>query len=118
MLLTRSEKMNLKYNVPYLGKVNARLFDESVNCYSLLDSCGHIERMKSIDQLGVIRGACEGAHHSRWEYVMVQLSLIHQLCTLKDENTGRNVANGLGLQSRTEFLERSISGASIIQMWI
>jgi hypothetical protein len=110
--------MNLKYNVPYLGKVNARLFDESVNCYSLLDSCGHIERMKSIDQLGVIRGACEGAHHSRWEYVMVQLSLIHQLCTLKDENTGRNVANGLGLQSRTEFLERSISGASIIQMWI
>jgi hypothetical protein len=110
--------MNLEYNVPYLGKINAKLFDESNNCYFLLDKYDHIERMKEIDQLGVIRGVYEGAHHSRWEYVMVQLSIIHQLCTLKDEETGRNIANGLGLKSNSKFLDYEISGASILQIWI
>jgi hypothetical protein len=110
--------MNLEYNVPYLGKINAKLFDESISCYLLLDKYDHIERMKEIDQLGVIRGVYEGAHHSRWEYVMVQLSIIHQLCTLKDEETGRNIVKGPGLKSNSKFLDYEISGASILQIWI
>lgn len=110
--------MILNYNVPQLGKVTSRLYDEAVNCYDFLDYYSYIEKMKTTDQLGVIRGIHEGAHHSRWEYVMVQLSLIHQLSTLKDDDTGRNVANGLGLQKKINFLGHEISGAGILQIWI
>lgn len=110
--------MILNYNVPQLGKVTSELYDEAENCYNFLDYYPYVEKMKNIDQLGVIRGVHEGAHHSRWEYVMVQLSLIHQLSTLKDERTGRNIANGLGLQRKNNFSGSKISGAGIIQMWI
>lgn len=114
--------MQLNYNVPQLGNVTSLLFDDASKCYEFLSNYPkkyhYVDKMKNIDQLGIIRGVYEGAHHSRWEYVMVQLSLIHQLSTLKDEKTNKNIASGLGLTKESDFLGRKESGAAILQMWI
>jgi hypothetical protein len=111
------ETITLEYHVPQLGKVTARLYPFATESYRLLDHYGHIDRMREIDQLGVIRNVYEGAHHSRWEYVMVQLGLIHHLSTLKDVNTG-NITRGMGLTSNNiEILDQKPSGAEILQIW-
>ena len=103
--------------MPQLGKVTARLYPFAAESYRLLDHYGHIDRMREIDQLGVIRNVYEGAHHSRWEYVMVQLGLLHHLRTSENENTGVNHARGLGLAAKTKILDREPSGTEILQMW-
>lgn len=101
--------MILEYHVPQLGKITAELFPLAENTYRLLDKYGHIERMKKIDQLGVIRSVYQGAHHSRWEYVMVQLSLINHL---------RN-ENGVGLSNNfTDISGEKPSGAEVLQILV
>lgn len=99
--------MKLEYQVPQLGKVTIRLFDHAIETYKLLNKYGHVERMKDIDQLGVISRVYEGAHHSRWEYVMVQLGLINKL----------NEIGGFGLSSKIKISDETVSGAEILQMW-
>lgn len=111
------ETRPLDYQVPQLGKVSAKLYEYSAQTYNLLDYYGHIKKLRTIDQLGVIRNVYEGAHHSRWEYVMLQLSLIHRLSVETDEKD-RKVARGLGLgSSNIEFQGRCPTGADILQMW-
>lgn len=100
----------LEYHVPQLGKVSAKLCPYGTRTYNLLDHYGHIDRLRRIDQLGVIRNVYEGAHHSRWEYVMLQLSLIYN--PKRDEES-----KGLGLSSKTEFFGKEVSGTDILQMW-
>lgn len=103
--------IKFNYFLPQLGRINVRLFKYPSQCYTLLDNYKHIERLKNIDHLGVIRNAFEGAHHPRWEYVVLQLNLINRLCNLND-------AKGSGLSSKTEFLGLRPSGAEILQLWI
>lgn len=109
--------MTLEYHVPQLGKISTKLYPYSIQTYELLNHYGHIDRLRSIDQLGVIRNVYEGAHHSRWEYVMLQLSLIYKLSVETDEKSNK-LASGLGLNSNNiEFPGRYPSGADILQMW-
>jgi hypothetical protein len=109
--------MTLEYQVPQLGKVSANLYNFSTKTYKLLDHYGHIDRLRIIDQLGVIRNVYEGAHHSRWEYVMLQLSLIYKLSVERDEKDTK-LAAGLGLSSNNiPFLGKYPTGAEILQIW-
>jgi len=108
--------MNLEYYLPQVGKISARLYPFTEQTYELLDHYGHIDRMRRIDQLGVIRNVFEGAHHSRWEYVMLQLSLIHKLNIITDE-TGGKLAGGLGLDTGIPILGKKPTGADTLQIW-
>ncbi|MFX0196027.1 MAG: hypothetical protein ACFFCW_07885 [Candidatus Hodarchaeota archaeon] len=106
-------------HLPMLGAVKARLFPLADTCYRLLEKHGHIERLHRIDQLGVIRQIYQGAHHSRWEYVMAQLALIYKLTTFKNED-GKSVAQDVGLRSTTHFDDhrgQKASGADVMQCW-
>ncbi|NYB26460.1 MAG: hypothetical protein HVN34_03865 [Methanobacteriaceae archaeon] len=106
------ENKTFNYYLPQLGRLNVFLYSYTTKCYNLLDNYGHIERLKNIDQLGVIRNIYEGAHHPRWEYVILQLYLINRLKKL-------DLAKGLGLSSKTtNFLNYRPSGAEILQIWI
>ncbi|OFV68049.1 MAG: hypothetical protein SCAL_000689 [Candidatus Syntrophoarchaeum caldarius] len=109
-----SEETNkiLEYHVPQLGKISARLYPLATETYNLLDNYDHIDRMREIDQLGVIRSVYEGAHHSRWEYVMLQLELIYKL------RSEKSVKGLFGLNSNINILGKEISGAEILQIWI
>ncbi len=108
--------MTLEYHLPRLGKISARLYDYAQEAYKLLGNYGHIQKLRDIDQLGVIKNVYEGAHHSRWEYVILQLYLIDKVNTIKDESDIR-VARGLGLNSSIGFLGNKVTGADILQIW-
>jgi len=104
--------IKLEYYVPQLGKVTVKLSPCAKKCYEILEEEGYIRGMMEIDQLGVIRNVYGGAHHSRWEYVMVQLSLIELL--KKSEG-----AKGLGLSSDVKKIyNKSPIGADVLQTWV
>lgn len=110
-------KDTLKYHVPGLGELKADLYDNSSKAYNLLRKNGHIDRLKDIDQLGVIRNVYEGAHHSRWEYVMMQLGVLHRLNTT-DVDLGFKPSKGTGLGSNLSIGNNKPTYLEIIQMWI
>jgi len=103
--------------VPGLGKLSAQLYENSSATYLLLNSNDHIKRMRNIEQLGVIHNVYEGVHHSRWEYVMTQLGLLHRLYP-SDKKAGGRPLEGWGLNSDIEFLDTRFSGTEVIQIWI
>lgn len=107
----------LEYHLPGLGRITAKLYPFSEKCYGFLNSHNQINRMREMDQLGVIRNVYEGAHHSRWEYVMTQLSLVYKLST-PDETSGIKPMKGWGLSYGVNFDGIKISGADIIQTWV
>ncbi|WP_269851707.1 hypothetical protein [Methanosarcina horonobensis] len=110
-------KATLKYHVPGLGELKSDLYENSSKAYNLLKENGHIDRLKSIDQLGVIRNVYEGAHHSRWEYVMLQLGVLHRLNTT-DFDLGFKPSKGTGLSSNVSIGNNKPTYFEIIQMWI
>ncbi|WP_440955366.1 hypothetical protein ACSAZK_17900 [Methanosarcina sp. Mfa9] len=107
----------LKYHLPGLGQLKAELYLNSLQAYKLIKEKSHVQRLKEIDQLGVIRNVYEGVHHSRWEYVMVQLGILHQLNVI-DLDTGCKPSKGMGLNSKVTINSRNTSYVEIIQMWI
>lgn len=110
-------KATLKYHVPGLGELKSDLYENSSKAYNLLKENGHIDRLKDIDQLGVIRNVYEGAHHSRWEYVMMQLGILHRLNTT-DVDLGFKPSKGTGLGSNLSIGNNKPTYLEIIQMWI
>ncbi|WP_421806088.1 hypothetical protein [Flagellimonas sp.] len=76
------------YNVPGIGNLTANLFDYTQSLYDFIDNYGHINRLRRINQLGRLRDVFQGAHHNRFEYVFLQLSLISELCQHKRGDLG------------------------------
>lgn len=116
-----SDEVWLEYHLPSLGSIKAKLFPLASNCYQLLEKKGHIDRLNRMDQLGVIRQIYQGAHHSRWEYVIAQIALIYQMTILKKSREGTNVVQSVGLSSNTHFSDLNggnSSGADILQCWV
>lgn len=108
----------LEYYLPRLGKVSTLLYNSSSLSYEILNRFNHIDRLKKIDHLGVIRNVYEGAHHPRWEYVMLQLGLLHRLDNLVDEE-GKRINRRLGLsRKKNKYIYYDPSGTEIIQIWI
>lgn len=83
------------YNVPGIGNLTAYLFDYTQILYDFIDYYGHIDRLRRINQLGRLRDVFQGAHHNRFEYVFLQLSLISELCQHK--------RGDLGLSGKRDF---------------
>ena len=115
--MPNNDLKEINYFVPQLGNITTKLYKYSGHTYEILDNYNHIDRMRQIHQLGVIRNVFEGAHHSRWEYVMVQLGIIYKLSTFKDIQKTK-LARGLGLSAKLDVLEHAPSGADILQMWV
>jgi len=64
------------YHVPPLGLIRTQLRQEAKELYDFLEENGEIERLKRLDHLGIVRRVSEGAHHPRWEYIMLIMHLI------------------------------------------
>lgn len=71
------------YNLPGFGLVRIRLFPNALAVFRFLEQYEHVSRLRFIDQLGPIKDILPGAHHTRYEYLMAQLSLISELCQLQ-----------------------------------
>jgi hypothetical protein len=70
------------YNLPGYGLVEYQLYPHAKEVWDLLSRKGHIQRFKKTDHLGSLREIFPGAHHTRYEYVIAQLALITELCSM------------------------------------
>lgn len=83
------------YNLPGHGLVNYRLYPHAAETWSYLERHGRIRHLRRTDQLGALKSIYPGAHHTRFEYIVVQLAIINKLCEL----TGHQ-AEGFHLSSK------------------
>ena len=99
----------LTYHLPPLGRIKTTLYKEAAELYDFLESCNEIERLKQLDHLGIIRFAIEGAHHSRWEYIILTMSLIDRCREVKSIHLSSEVTFS------NEF--RISSGFELLKIW-
>jgi len=71
-----------KYNLPGFGLITTKLYPYAEKIYSYLNWYGHIDHLKIINQFGELREVHPGVHHTRLECLIVQLSIIYELCKL------------------------------------
>jgi len=70
----------IEYEYPDLGRVEILLHNESAEIYQFMKKHkGGIEYFEKLDQLGALREVHKSAHHSKWEYMVMQMHLIRQL---------------------------------------
>lgn len=100
----------LSYQLARVGNISITLYDSSHSLYDLLNKAGHIQRLKQNFQFGAINSVFEGAHHTRWEYVIVQLYILDVY-----EEHYNQVS---GLSSKIKINNAFISGSEIVQSWI
>lgn len=72
----------ISHELSKFGKIDIALHHHSTNFYLNLEEHGLIDYLKNLDHLGFISKSHPGNNHKRWDYVMLQLHLIHKL---KDE---------------------------------
>ncbi|RLB09916.1 MAG: hypothetical protein DRG59_00925 [Deltaproteobacteria bacterium] len=71
----------LQYSYPDFGSVSVPLYKESKEVIDFLEKAEveGIRHFEKLDHLGRIRDAHKSAHHSRWEYMFLQMYLFHEL---------------------------------------
>jgi len=72
----------LSHELSKFGKVDIALHHKSTDFYNILEIHGLIDHLKALDHLGFISKSHPGNNHKRWDYVMLQLHILHKI---KDE---------------------------------
>ena len=112
------------YNIPQLGKIKAFICaDYAVACYNYLNEEKFIDKLKNINQLGTVKNTIYGTHHTRWEYVVLQLYLINQF-----QGLGNKLKNSIdknnfwirGLSSKVNKFSSNHdpTGVELLQIWV
>ncbi len=101
----------LTYNLPGYGILKARVFPYTQVFFQFLSHYQYDIKFHHTNQLGALRDIFHGSHHTRYEYIFTQWTLISELCNHK----------GLGLSAQKEqfgklaSLDKFPSGAEILQ---
>ncbi|MBC2579863.1 hypothetical protein [Clostridium sp. DJ247] len=107
----------ISYNLPSYGNVSCYLFPITEQVYDLLDNYSHITRLRNISQLGTIKYIFPGAHHTRYEYVFMQLMLISNIKIAKNQTEIKyDISLGSSLSGFGELSGKEPTGAEILQV--
>ncbi|MDI9624140.1 MAG: hypothetical protein QFX38_04575 [Methanothermobacter sp.] len=85
--------------------INLTLYGKAAEFYKLLEENGFIDRLKKVEQLGVISQIEKSASHTRWEYMILQLYLIQKLIREERGRFGK-------------IKELNIFGVEVLQLWV
>jgi len=94
--------------LPGIGNMNIVLYGNAASLYRCLQGEKFFERLKKVEQLGVISQVETSASHTRWEYMIFQLYLIQKLFKEKGKRSLGNLKLG-GME---------LSGVELLQLWV
>ena len=97
----------LTHVIPTLGNIQVELFEPAASIYRVFQA-KEIKRLRGLLQLGQLTHIHSGAHHTRWDYIMLQLYLLK---VFKESATGAGLASEvpcLGLSSGCQALQAYI----------
>lgn len=102
----------VRYNLPGFGMLEVSLYPYTQVLYDFLKPHEYEKKFHETNQLGSLRDVFPGSHHTRYEYIFLQWSLI---CALQ-----RQKGLGLSSKNRKEFgkfpsFAENPSGAEILQ---
>ena len=92
---------NINYNISGQGQLRTYMYPHTVKLYDFLCKYNFDKKFYSTKQLGAIQYLLKGAHHTRYEYILLQWTLIHQL---------KIKAQGSGLNSKTTSQALKLNG--------
>jgi len=101
------------HSFPQLGTVTVPLYAESEQTYLLLEdfTSASTQHLRNLDHLGELRGVLNCGIHSRYEYAVLQLYLIH---FLKQKTKGYGLSTAISLPSGTEVS----SCEELLKSWV
>jgi hypothetical protein len=82
---------DVSYNISGQGILRTYMYPYTLKLYNFLSSNKYDVKFHSTKQLGALQYLLKGAHHTRYEYMFVQWTLIDQI---------KNNAKGIGLNSK------------------
>ncbi len=107
----KDDPITLEYHLPGFGRITTTLYDKSRDLYYMLEAGGEIQRLKQMDHLGMVRLAWEGAHHSRWEYMILMCYLFDRA---KETQPGIGLSNSIKLTDRVTIKSR----IELLKCWV
>lgn len=105
-------KYLLQQSFPELGLVRVPLYAESADLYAFLETTRNsgIRRLDSIEQLGELKHVIHCGHHSRYEYLVMQLHLVH---LVKKYSKAGGLSTSVDLKDGVVFS----SGEELLKCW-
>ena len=95
----------LTHVIPTLGNIQVKLFEPAASIYRVFAD-REISRLRNLLQLGQLSQIHSGAHHTRWDYIMLKLYLLSKF----------HHCPGIGLASEVPVLSLD-SGTKAIQAY-
>lgn len=92
---------DINYNISGQGQLRTFMYPHTVKLYDFLSKYNFDNKFYSTKQLGSIQYLLKGAHHTRYEYIILQWTLIHQL---------KIKSQGSGLSSKTTSPDLKLPG--------
>lgn len=100
----------ISLNFPDYGELNVKLFKYSSKIYDILirEKINEIDRLKKLNHLGLLSEIYETTHHSKWEYIFIQLYLFYLF----------RKGEAYGLSSNVKLKSgKSISKIDLLNSW-
>lgn len=103
----------MTYNLPGSGTLNCNVLNTTWELYKFFNSYDHVQRLINTNQLGHLIDIFPGAHHSRYEYVFLQWTIISELCKL--DSTILGLSRSRSWFGKTKKAKQEPSIAELLQ---
>ena len=104
--------MKIQHSFPILGQIEVPLHNESGSIFELLSRLpmAGAQHWQGLDHLGELRNVLKCGHHSRYEYLLLQLYLIH---IFKERARGFGLSSKVALPNGAEIS----SAEELLKCW-
>jgi len=96
----------LSYSITGQGLLNTFLYPNAESLYDFLNKYNYGFKFHNTKQLGSLQYLFKGAHHTRYEYIFLQWTLIHYT---------KETSNNLGLNTEFSFANKRVTPADLLQ---